>query len=90
MTILDPLDYPAELPVARASVEFTQRLASSIERFTVRQPDAYWLWHPIPNDPYQAMAHRQRPELLRAMEGMPPNDEEVALEVEALSQRWTA
>lgn len=85
MTILDPLDDPAPLPAREAAAEFTQRLASSIERFTAQEPGAYWLWHPIPNDPYLAMAHRQRPELLSSLATMPPDDEEVALAVEALS-----
>jgi len=90
MTIQDPLDYPETLPIPRARLEFTQELAESIERFTTGQPDAYWLWHPIPNDPYLAVAHRQRPELLRAIAARPPNDEKVALAVEALSETLAA
>ncbi len=90
MTILDPLDDPVPLPGREAAAEFTQRLAVSIERFTAQEPGAYWLWHPIPNDPYLAMAHRQRPELLSSLATMPPKDEEVALAVEALSLKLTA
>jgi lauroyl/myristoyl acyltransferase len=90
MTILPPLDDHAPLPVRESAAEFTQRLAMSIERFTAQQPGAYWLWHPIPNDPYLAMAHRQRPELLRSLAARSPEDEEVALAVEALSRKLTA
>jgi len=89
MTILDPLDEPAPLPSREAAAEFTQRLAVSIERFTAREPGAYWLWHPIPNDPYLAMAHRQRPELLSSL-AVAPEDEKVARDVEALSLKFTA
>jgi lauroyl/myristoyl acyltransferase len=87
MTILPSLDHPAPLPARESAAEFTQRLAMSIERFTAQQPGAYWLWHPIPNDPYLAMAHRQRPDLLSALATRPPEDEEVALAVEALSRK---
>lgn len=89
MTIRDPLDYPWELPVRRAASEFTQGLAASIAGFTSRHPAAYWLWHPIPNDPYLAVARRQRPELLRAATDA-RNDEEVALAVERMSLALTA
>jgi lauroyl/myristoyl acyltransferase len=89
LTILDPLDDPAGIPVSSATSEFTQRLAVAIEKFTTRQPDAYWLWHPIPNDPYLAVAQRQRPELLRTIADTLPDDEEVALAVEAMSRRLT-
>jgi len=88
MTILDPIKYPAGLPVREAGSEFTQRLAVSIERFTAAHPGAYWLWHPIPNDPYLAMAHRQRPDLLDALASRPPDDDAVALAVEGLKVEW--
>jgi len=88
MTILDPLEYPAGLPSREAGARFTQKLAESIERFTTREPWAYWLWHPIPNDPYLAMARRRRPELLSALPQ--PDDEAVALAVEAAGATLTA
>lgn len=89
LTIHDPLDSPPESPARGASPEFTQRLAQAIEGFTIRHPDSYWLWHPIPNDPYLAVARRQRPDLLRAVADRPTDDEEVALAVEAMSRRLT-
>lgn len=84
MTILDPIAHPSELPVRDAASEFTQRLASSIERFTAQRPEAYWLWHPIPNDPYLAVARKQRPDLLSILDARQPEDEEVALAIEAM------
>jgi lauroyl/myristoyl acyltransferase len=87
MTILDPIGHPSELPAREAASEFTQRLATSIERFTARHPDAYWLWHPIPNDPYLAMAHRQRPDLLSVLAARPPEDEAMALAVEEMGSQ---
>jgi hypothetical protein len=87
MTILDALEYPEALPIDHARAEFTQRLAESIERFTVREPEAFWLWHPIPNDPYRAMAQRQRPDLLHAILDPTPDDEEAALAVEGMGSR---
>lgn len=87
MTILDPIDYPAELPVREAAPKFTQRLATSIEQFTAQRPEAYWLWHPIPNDPYLAMARKQRVDLLSALAARPPEDEETALAVEEMGSQ---
>lgn len=44
-------------PVAgEGPVAFTQSLADHIGGFTMARPDAFWLWHPIPNDPFQANA----------------------------------
>lgn len=88
MRISDPLEYPATLPVQEAAPDFTQKLAASIEQSTTRQPGSYWLWHPIPNDPYLALAQKQRPDLLDAL--APPNDEQVALAIEALNRQLTA
>jgi lauroyl/myristoyl acyltransferase len=87
ITILDPIEQAAGLPARQAASEFTQRLAHSIERFTARQPGAYWLWHPIPNDPYLAMAHRQRPDLVSTLAARQPQDEAVALAVEEMGDR---
>ena len=84
MNILDPLDYRAGMPVRAAAADFTQRLAVHIETFTADRPAAYWLWHPIPNDPFLAVAQRQRPDLLSAAPAS-PDDEAVALAVEAAS-----
>lgn len=83
MDILDPLDYRAG--ARDAASDLTQRLATHIGRFTAEQPAAYWLWHPIPNDPFLAIAQRQRPDLLGALAAALPDDEAVALAVEAMS-----
>ena len=85
MNILDPLDYRAGMPVRAAAADFTQRLAVHIETFTADRPAAYWLWHPIPNDPFLAVAQRQRPDLLSAVAAASPDDDVVALAVEAAS-----
>ena len=85
MNILDPLDYRVGMPVRAAAADFTQRLAVDIEIFTVDRPAAYWLWHPIPNDPFLAVAQRQRPDLLSAASAASQDDEAVALAVEAAS-----
>jgi len=90
MNILDPLDYPTCLPVQDAASELTQRLAARVDGFTAEQPEAYWLWHPIPNDPFLAVAQRQRPELLSSSSAVPPDDESAALAVEAMCLRLTA
>jgi hypothetical protein len=84
MNILDPLDYRAGMPVRAAAADFTQRLAVHIETFTADRPAAYWLWHPIPNDPFLAVAQRQRLDLVSAVPAA-PDDEAVALAVEAAS-----
>lgn len=52
MNILDALDYRACVPIQDAAADFTQRLAAEVDAFTAEQPEAYWLWHPIPNDPF--------------------------------------
>ena len=88
MNILAPIDYRTWMPVEAAASDFTQRIATSVDGFTAEQPAAYWLWHPIPNDPYLAIAERQRRDLLAAM--APADDEAVALAVEAAHGRWTA
>ncbi|MDN5005454.1 lysophospholipid acyltransferase family protein [Bradyrhizobium sp. GCM10027634] len=89
MNILPPIDYRSRMPVEAAASEFTQEVAAHVDGFTAEQPAAYWLWHPIPNDPYLAIAERQRPDLLTAM--APEDDEAVALAVEAAdASRLTA
>lgn len=90
MKILDPIEYPEQLAIREAGSEFTQRLAVSIERFTADHPGAYWLWHPIPNDPYLAMARRQRPDLVNALAARQPDDEAVALAVEEMAMKLRA
>ena len=89
MDILDPLGYRAGMPVRAAAGDFTQRLAAHIGTFTADRPAAYWLWHPIPNDPFLAVARRQRPDLLSAVATATPDDEAVALAVEAASSTMT-
>ena len=84
MQIGDPLDYPGHLPTEPAGAAFTQSLAARIEGFTTRAPEAYWLWHPIPNDPFLAVARGQRPDLLQGLAATPADDEETALAVEAM------
>ncbi|SFO72020.1 lipid A biosynthesis acyltransferase [Bradyrhizobium sp. Ghvi] len=88
MNILAPIAYPTWMPAQAAASEFTQEVAAHVDGFTATQPAAYWLWHPIPNDPYLAIAQRQRPDLLTAIP--PENDEAVALAVEEAGARWTA
>jgi hypothetical protein len=89
MDILDPLGYRAGMPVRAAAGDFTQRLAAHIGTFTADRPAAYWLWHPIPNDPFLAVAQRQRPDLLSAAAAASPDDEAVALAVEAIGAAGT-
>jgi hypothetical protein len=84
MNILDPLDYHAGMPVQDAAADLTQRLTVHVDGFTAQQPAAYWLWHPIPNDPFLAVAQRQRPDLLSSAVAALPDDEAAALAVEAL------
>ncbi|MBR0689274.1 lysophospholipid acyltransferase family protein [Bradyrhizobium manausense] len=88
MNILAPVEYRTWMPVEAAASEFTQEIAAQVDGFTAEQPAAYWLWHPIPNDPYFAIAQRQRPDLLTAM--APEDDEAVALAVEAADAKWAA
>jgi hypothetical protein len=90
MNILEPLDYCAWMPVQDAASDFTQRLAVHVDGFTAKQPAAYWLWHPIPNDPFLAIARRQRPDLLALAAAELPDDEATALALEALCLKWTA
>jgi hypothetical protein len=80
----DPLEYRAMMPVQDAAADLTQRLAVYVGGFTAEHPAAYWLWHPIPNDPFLAVAKRQRPDLLNSAVAAPPDDEAVALAIEAL------
>jgi hypothetical protein len=84
MNILDPLDYHACMPVQDAAVDLTQRLAVHVGGFTAEQPAAYWLWHPIPSDPFLAVARRQRPELLSSTDVALADDEAAASAIEAL------
>jgi lauroyl/myristoyl acyltransferase len=84
LNILDPLEYRALMPGRDAIADFTQRLAVQIASFTTEQPPAYWLWHPIPNDPFLAAARRHRPDLLSSVAAAVADDEAVALAVEAL------
>jgi hypothetical protein len=84
MNILDPLEYRTRMPVQDATVDLTQTLAVHVGGFTAEQPAAFWLWHPIPNDPFLAVAKRERPDLLSSAVAGPPDDEAVALAVEAL------
>jgi hypothetical protein len=87
MNILDPVEYGASMPEKDAASDFTQRLADPIGGFTAQRPEAFWLWHPIPNDPFQAIAQRQRPDLLQSVAAAPPDDEAAASAVEALSAK---
>ncbi len=84
MNILEPIDYRARTSVPDADADFTQRLAIHVDGFSAEQPAAYWLWHPIPNDPFLAAAQRQRPELLSPAASALPDDEMTALAVEAM------
>lgn len=90
MNILAPIDYCAWMPAQVAASDFTQKVAASVDGFTAEQPAAYWLWHPIPNDPYLAIAQRHRPDLLISTVAAPGDDEAVALSVEAIRANWTA
>jgi lauroyl/myristoyl acyltransferase len=89
MNILDPIEYNVSIPERDAAADLTQTLASHIAGFTAEQPAAYWLWHPIPNDPYLAVAQRHRPDLLNAAAAPPHDDEATALAVEAASSTLT-
>ena len=90
MSILEPLGYHASMPARDAASDFTQRVAIHVDGFTAEQPAAYWLWHPIPNDPFLAIAQRQRPDLLTSTVAELPDDEAAALALEALCLKWTA
>lgn len=78
--LLDPIEHPD----GNADATFTQALADRIGQFTAQRPEAYWLWHPIPNDPFMMIAQRHRPDILRALVGISPDDEAAALAVEAI------
>ena len=88
MRILDPIEYRISLGRA-GTTDFTQRLGDHITGFTTAQPQSYWLWHPIPNDPFRAIAERRHAELLRLLDDSPPNDEAVASAIEALDAAGT-
>jgi hypothetical protein len=90
MNILEPIAYSDSLPMRAAARDFTQSLASHISGFLADQPAAYWLWHPIPNDPFRAVARGQRPDLLRSTGATPADDEAVAVAVETANSTWTA
>jgi lauroyl/myristoyl acyltransferase len=83
MRILDPIEYHISLGRA-ATKDFTQRLGDHITGFSAAQPQSYWLWHPIPNDPFRAIAERRHSELLRLLEVSSPHDEAVASAIDAL------
>jgi lauroyl/myristoyl acyltransferase len=85
MNILAPIDYQSSMPEEAATSHLTQTLAGHISGFTEEHPESYWLWHPIPNDPFLAVAQRQRPDLLSVVHAAPPDDEAVALAVDELS-----
>ncbi|WP_354225917.1 lysophospholipid acyltransferase family protein [Bradyrhizobium sp. F1.4.3] len=89
MNILDPIDYRPWMPVRNAASDFTQKIAARVDGFAAEQPAAYWLWHPIPNDPYLAIAQRRRPDLLTSALAMPGDDEAAALAVDELRSNWT-
>jgi hypothetical protein len=90
MNILEPIAYPQSVPVRSAAIDFTQSLAIHIGGFLADHPAAYWLWHPIPNDPFRAVAQRQRPDLLPSAIATQADDEAVAVAVEAANATWMA
>lgn len=90
MNILEPIDYPQSLPAREAALAFTQSLAAHIGGFLADQPAAYWLWHPIPNDPFRAIVQQQRPDLLPSAIATPADDEAVARAVEVANATWMA
>ncbi|RDU96172.1 hypothetical protein [Trinickia dinghuensis] len=90
MNILDPIEYCASMPEQEAASDLTQRLAVHIGGFISAQPAAYWLWHPIPNDPFLAVAQRQRTDLLDSVAASHPDDEATALAVEAVDSTLVA
>lgn len=85
MQILDPIGHPATPCGEDAACDRTQQLATHIGGFTADRPEAFWLWHPIPNDPFLALARRHRPALLTPAPMTPPDDEATALAVETLA-----
>jgi lauroyl/myristoyl acyltransferase len=90
MNILEPIDYSGSLPVRDAARDFTQSLAAHIGGFVTEQPAAYWLWHPIPNDPFLSVVQQQRRDLLPSAIATPADDEAVALAVEAVNSTGMA
>lgn len=85
MNILAPLNYDHALPKRAAAAAFTQRLATALSCLTSAHPSAFWLWHPIINDPYVAMAQRQRADLLKITGATVEDDEQAAQAIEKLS-----
>ena len=84
MQILDPLDPAAPTP-EDAACALTQQLATHFGQFIAERPEAFWLWHPIPNDPFLALARRHRPDLLTPAPPTPADDEATARAVDALA-----
>jgi hypothetical protein len=85
MDILDPIEYPDWMSAKDAAFDFTQSVAGYVGAFTAGAPDGFWLWHPIINDPFLAIAQRDRPDLLSATDASLADDEAAALAIEALS-----
>jgi hypothetical protein len=85
MNIADPVEYRPGMTDPDPASDFTQRLATSMSGLTAQQPSAFWLWHPIPNDPFLSVAQRRWPELLKSAVATVQDDEDTALAVEALS-----
>jgi lauroyl/myristoyl acyltransferase len=85
MDILDPIEYRASMPAKDAAVDFMQSVAGYVGGFTAQAPAGFWLWHPIINDPFLAIARRQRPDLISATVASLADDEATALALEALS-----
>ena len=90
MQILDPIEDPAWMSGPNPAAAFTQDLAVRLSGFIADQPAAYWLWHPIPNDPFVAMAQQLRPGLLRDMTATEADDEVTAQAAAALDAALTA
>ncbi len=84
MDILEPIAYDASMSVRDAAADFTQRVAHRVGEFTAHAPAAFWLWHPILNDPFLAIALRQRPDLLSATVATLRDDEVTATAIEAM------
>jgi hypothetical protein len=82
MDILDPVEPVAGQAAADAAAAFSQSLAEYVGRFTAEQPEAFWLWHPIPNDPFIRILLAGRLAFLKQAAAA-PDDEAVALAVEA-------
>lgn len=87
MVILDPINTSTTQPERDTPSDLTQRLADRVSAFTAAQPEAFWLWHPIPNDPFLAVARKQRPDLIHGPDATPADDEAMAQSIEALRTR---